>query len=48
MIGGVVGLALLIGAVIMFLRWRNGGDEGKGEGNTESLHSEEVVVKPSN
>jgi hypothetical protein len=46
-IGGVVGLTLLIGAVVMFLRWRRSGDvHEEGEGDTETPVSE--VVKPTN
>lgn len=48
-IGGVVGLALWTALVVLFMKWRYSGMvEEKGEGNTESPASEEVVVKPAN
>jgi hypothetical protein len=47
-IGGVVGLALIIGLVLLFLRWRNTA-EGKPEPETETATpaNEAAEVHPS-
>ena len=44
-VGGVVGLVLVIGVVIMFLRWRRSGDVQE-EGEGAQTPASEEVVKP--
>ena len=47
-VGGVVGLVLVIGAVIMFLRWRRRSGDVQEEGEGVQTPASEEVVKPAN